>query len=199
MPLQVTADYTEVRNRDIVTALPPASDLILLAFPERFVRDPVTGVLTGVDIRPVQFARENRRELRYGFNLNLPLGGGDAVEGGLEDESEQPRRMEPIDRPGDPDRGERGPGAERGPRDGAWTGGGGRGGRGGFGRAAAAARASSSTCRIPSRSKASCSSARGSTPSTCCRAAPSASAARPARATSSISAWAMPSVAAASA
>ena len=135
--LQITADYSEFRNRDVVTALPPASDLILLAFPERFVRDPVTGVLRQVDIRPVQFARENRKELRYGFNLNLPLGGG-AVEGGLEDDSDPRPPMENIERRGDFERDERSPGAERGPRaergEGGWVGRGERGGRGGFGR-----------------------------------------------------------------
>jgi iron complex outermembrane recepter protein len=31
-------------------------------------------VLTRVDIRPVQFARESNEQLRYGFNLNLPIG-----------------------------------------------------------------------------------------------------------------------------
>jgi iron complex outermembrane receptor protein len=100
------------------------------------VRDPATGVLTGVDIRPVQFAREDRKELRYGFNLNLPLGGG-VAEGGLEDEPDQLRRMEPVDRPRDRDRIDEGPGADRadrGPGDGRWAGRGERGGRGGFGR-----------------------------------------------------------------
>jgi outer membrane receptor protein involved in Fe transport len=75
LPLQFSAEYSAIRNRDVVTALPPASDLILAAFPERFVRDPVTGVLTRVDVRPVQFARETNEQLRYGLNLNLPLGG----------------------------------------------------------------------------------------------------------------------------
>lgn len=134
VPLQLTADYNEFRNRDVVTALPPASDLILLAFPERFERDPLTGVLTGVDIRPVQFAREDRKELRYGINLNLPLGGGGAAESGLEDEPEQARRMERPDRAGERGPEDRGLGADRGPREGGWSAHGGRGGHDGFGR-----------------------------------------------------------------
>src|SRR5205085_7500029 len=73
LPLQLTAEYSSVRNRDIVTALPAASDLILAAFPERFIRDP-NGILTTVDVRPVQFFREYRDQLRTGINLNLPLG-----------------------------------------------------------------------------------------------------------------------------
>ena len=149
VPLQVTADYSEFRNRDIVTALPQASDLILQAFPQRFIRDPLTGVLIGVDVRPVQFARESRRELRYGFNLNLPLGGG-AAEGGLEDEADQQRPLENIERRGDLERdrqfpggdrgagaetgrGDRGPGARAGRGNRGWSGGGDgrRGGRAG--------------------------------------------------------------------
>ena len=130
VPLQITADYSEARNRDVVTALPQASDLILLAFPERFVRDPVTGVLTGVDIRPVQFAKENRRELRYGFNLNLPLGGEPAVESGLEDEPEEPRALERPRSDDGAERGGRGRVAEGRPR----AGGRERGFRGGGGR-----------------------------------------------------------------
>jgi hypothetical protein len=74
LPLQLTAEYTAVRNRDIVTALPPASDLIFVAFPDRFIRDS-SGVLTEVDVRPVQFARETLEQLRYSLHLNLPLGG----------------------------------------------------------------------------------------------------------------------------
>jgi hypothetical protein len=72
-PLLLTAEYSSVRNQDMITALPPASDLILLAFPERFIRDS-GGLLTSVDIRPVQFARQSQDQLRYGINLNLPLG-----------------------------------------------------------------------------------------------------------------------------
>jgi hypothetical protein len=134
VPLQLTLDYSEFRNQDLITALPPASDLILLAFPERFVRNPATGALTIVDVRPVQFAREDRKEFRYGLNLSLPLGGG-PVEGGLPDESDPPRAFDlppdfpGRDRDGDPD---------PAPGEGRWSGrdeaGGGRGGRGGFGR-----------------------------------------------------------------
>ena len=73
LALQLYADYRGIRNRDIITALPPASDVIFAAFPERFIRDR-SGVLTIVDVRPVSFARLSEDQLRYGFNLNLPLG-----------------------------------------------------------------------------------------------------------------------------
>jgi iron complex outermembrane recepter protein len=73
LALQVFGDYFGTRNRDIISALPPASELILAAFPERFIRAP-DGTLTIVDIRPVSFARQDEDRLRYGFNLMLPLG-----------------------------------------------------------------------------------------------------------------------------
>jgi iron complex outermembrane receptor protein len=74
LALQLYADYRGIRNRDIISALPPASELIFVAFPERFIRDS-NGVLTIVDVRPVSFARLSEDQLRYGFNLNLPLAG----------------------------------------------------------------------------------------------------------------------------
>lgn len=101
LPLQFTAEYSAIRNRDIVTALPPASELILAAFPERFVRDAVTGVLTRVDVRPVQFARETSEQLRYGLNLSLPLGGSRPAAAPA---SETPRPGDDDDRPPAPAR-----------------------------------------------------------------------------------------------
>lgn len=124
VPLRITADYRDYRNRDVVTALPPASDLILLAFPERFVRDPVTGILVGVDIRPVQFARESRQELRTGLNLNLPLGGGPA-EAGADEEGDELRPIERARGEGRDERPDARPsGGRRGER--GWRGGGSR-------------------------------------------------------------------------
>lgn len=72
LALQFFADYYGIRNQDIITALPPASQLIFEAFPERFLRDP-DGTLRVVDIRPVSLARQSEDRLRYGFNLVLPL------------------------------------------------------------------------------------------------------------------------------
>jgi hypothetical protein len=73
LALNLFADYFGTRNRDIISALPPASDLIIAAFPDRFIRD-LGGTLVAVDVRPVSFARQSEDRLRYGFNLNLPLG-----------------------------------------------------------------------------------------------------------------------------
>lgn len=71
--LTLTADYLATRNRDLVTVLPAAGELLLAAFPERFERDG-SGTLVQVDVRPVSFLRQSDRQLRTGLELNLPLG-----------------------------------------------------------------------------------------------------------------------------
>lgn len=67
------ADYTRTRIRDEIASFPGATPEIQAAFPERFVRD-ASGRLTQVDVRPVNFARHDRSELRWGFNYSRPLG-----------------------------------------------------------------------------------------------------------------------------
>lgn len=86
-----TADYTSTRNRNIITALPPASTLVLDAFPERFERDS-SGRLLAVDIRPLNFARKSEERLRYAFELSFPLGGG-GNSASADPGSEPPRRI----------------------------------------------------------------------------------------------------------
>lgn len=81
LALHLFADYYGTRNRDIITALPPASELILDAFPERFTRA-LDGTLVSVDVRPISLARQSEDRLRYGFNLMLPLGSRDAGKSG---------------------------------------------------------------------------------------------------------------------
>lgn len=73
--LQANAEYSDVRNRNFISSLPPTSEAIMLAFPERFLRDP-GGSLTVADARPVNFKDHRQRRLRYGISLNTPLGGG---------------------------------------------------------------------------------------------------------------------------
>ena len=67
------ADYTRTRLRDEIAGFPAATPEIEAAFPDRFLRD-ASGRLTQVDIRPVNFARHDREELRWGFNYSRPLG-----------------------------------------------------------------------------------------------------------------------------
>lgn len=73
MNLRLNAEYNSTVTRNSVSSLPPASAAILLAFPDRFLRDP-GGALTTVDIRSVNFTRQRLEQLRYGFNLALPIG-----------------------------------------------------------------------------------------------------------------------------
>jgi uncharacterized membrane protein YgcG len=137
--LSVTANYTSSRTINAISGFPAATAEIEAAFPDRFQRDPA-GRLLLVDTRPVNFARVDRSELRWGFNLTLPIGkqpqpgqgrgrfgrGGQAAGGA-------PATAAPATE-GQPQQGRPPQGAqgERGPREGGWRGGGG-GGRGGFG------------------------------------------------------------------
>ncbi|WP_168355897.1 TonB-dependent receptor [Sphingomonas gei] len=70
--LNLSATYTNQRYRDTARNLPGATAEIEAAFPDRFVRD-ADGELLSIDYRPVNFAREDHSELRWGFNLFLPI------------------------------------------------------------------------------------------------------------------------------
>ncbi|TFI56813.1 TonB-dependent receptor [Sphingomonas parva] len=111
--LTFRADYTNSRIRNPIASFPTATAEIEAAFPDRFVRD-ADGNLLSIDARPVNFARADRSELRWGFNYSLPLGDAPAGAG-------------------------RGPGGGDGPPPGgrAGGGGGGRGFGGGMGRGGA--------------------------------------------------------------
>ncbi len=71
--LTLTANYVDSRIRNPIVTFPAASAQIEAAFPDRFVRD-ADGELTQVDYRPVNFASQSRRELRWGFNYSKPIG-----------------------------------------------------------------------------------------------------------------------------
>src|SRR5690606_7978863 len=71
--LQINAELSSTRTRNPVAELPPASAAIMLAFPERFIRD-ASGSLATVDIRPVNLERQREDHLRYGFSLAVPIG-----------------------------------------------------------------------------------------------------------------------------
>lgn len=73
--LQLNAEYTDTDTRNFVSSLPEASAAVMLAFPDRFIRDP-EGTLTTVDLRPVNFDSDHEKRLRWGFSMNAKLGGG---------------------------------------------------------------------------------------------------------------------------
>jgi iron complex outermembrane recepter protein len=68
-----TAEYRRTRSRNVVAGLPPLSAVVQSAFPERFIRDGL-GRLVQVDSRPVAIARDERGQLRIGFNLSGGFG-----------------------------------------------------------------------------------------------------------------------------
>jgi hypothetical protein len=68
-----TANYIDSRIDNAIASLPAASAAIEAAFPDRFIRN-ADGQLTEEDDRPVNFAREDREELRWGINYSRPVG-----------------------------------------------------------------------------------------------------------------------------
>lgn len=71
--LTFQANYVSTRVRDAIVAFPSASTQVEDAFPDRFIRN-ADGLLTQIDARPVNFARQDRDELRWGFTYSRPVG-----------------------------------------------------------------------------------------------------------------------------
>ncbi|MBB5730208.1 TonB-dependent receptor [Sphingomonas prati] len=70
--LSLVANYVSTRIKNASSALPAPTAAIEAAFPDRFIRN-ADGVLLSIDSRPVNFQRQNREQLRWGFNLSVPL------------------------------------------------------------------------------------------------------------------------------
>ena len=138
----VTANYIRSDIKNPIASFPAATAEVENAFPSRFVRD-ASGRLIQVDFRPVNFADQQRSEIRWGFNWVVPLG---QPPQGRQRGRDSQRRPGGFQRPpgAPPDAGASdegglgeparpiGPGALGGGRGGGF-GGGGRGGRGGGG------------------------------------------------------------------
>jgi iron complex outermembrane receptor protein len=73
--LQLTAEYTDTDERNFLSFLPDSSAAVMLAFPDRFIRD-LSGTLTTIDLRPVNFDSHHEKRLRYGFSLSTNIAGG---------------------------------------------------------------------------------------------------------------------------
>jgi hypothetical protein len=71
--LTVRADYVKTRIRNVIASFPTATAEIEGAFPDRFVRDE-TDRLTQIINLPVNFARQDLEEVRWGFNYSKRLG-----------------------------------------------------------------------------------------------------------------------------
>lgn len=71
--LTFQANYVDSRTRDAIVSFPSASTQVEAAFPDRFTRD-ASGNLIQIDARPVNFERQDRQELRWGFTYSRPVG-----------------------------------------------------------------------------------------------------------------------------
>jgi len=71
--LSITASYIDSHIDDPISTFPAASAQIEAAFADRFIRDD-EGELEEVDDRPVNFAWQERREIRWGVNFTHPIG-----------------------------------------------------------------------------------------------------------------------------
>ncbi|SEN43899.1 hypothetical protein SAMN05192583_2781 [Sphingomonas gellani] len=70
--LTLSANYVNSDTDDVIAGFPTPTAAIEAAFPQRFLRG-ADGQLLQLDSRPINFARSERSELRYGFNLSVPL------------------------------------------------------------------------------------------------------------------------------
>lgn len=73
--LQLNAEYTDTDSRNFISFLPPASLAVMLAFPDRYVRNS-SGELTSIDLRPVNFDSHREKRLRWGLSMRAKLGQG---------------------------------------------------------------------------------------------------------------------------
>ena len=70
--LTLTANYTRQRTDDPIAGFPTPTAAIEAAFPARFTRDPA-GNLLRIDTRPINYARTESSNLRWGINVSKRL------------------------------------------------------------------------------------------------------------------------------
>jgi hypothetical protein len=71
--LRISADYLSTRIDNPIAAFPIATPALEAAFPERFTRG-IDNRLVRIDARPLNFARSDQEQLRFGLNFSKPLG-----------------------------------------------------------------------------------------------------------------------------
>ncbi|MFN3945055.1 MAG: TonB-dependent receptor plug domain-containing protein [Allosphingosinicella sp.] len=76
--LTLSANYTRTRTLNPIASFPTATPEIEAAFPERFARG-ADGRLLQIDSRPLNFARSDREELRWGVNFSRQIGSPPAL------------------------------------------------------------------------------------------------------------------------
>jgi hypothetical protein len=82
--LTLLANYTRQHTLNGSGSLPAAAPEVEATFPQRFFRNEA-GRLIRIDARPINFARAEREDLRWGFNLVKRLPGGSAGGSGLKE------------------------------------------------------------------------------------------------------------------
>ena len=71
--LALSAEYTIQRTRDPIASLTAATSVAMAAFPDRFARS-ADGYLTAIDVSPVNLARRDQQQLRWGLNYATAFG-----------------------------------------------------------------------------------------------------------------------------
>lgn len=71
--LTLNANYTRTRIDNPVAGFPAATAAVEAAFPDRFTRD-ADGNLTRIDSRPVNFAKRESEQIRWGLNFSRQIG-----------------------------------------------------------------------------------------------------------------------------
>jgi uncharacterized membrane protein YgcG len=134
--LTLTANFTDTRIDNPIVSFPSPTAAIEAAFPDRFTRD-AGGALTRIDARPINFARSESSEVRWGINFSKPIKSKIQKELEAFRAGTGPNPFAGLQPPGGRRPGEGGPGGAGGPggegRGGGGGGGGFRGGGGGFG------------------------------------------------------------------
>ena len=70
--LTIIGNYTKQDTRNPIQGFPSPTAVIEAAFPDRFTRD-ADGELTRLDTRPINFARSESSEFRWGINFSKPI------------------------------------------------------------------------------------------------------------------------------
>ncbi len=84
--LSIVVNYTDTDTRNPISSLPPATAALQAALSDRYIADD-DGNLAEVDSRPLNFAEQKRRQLRFGFN------DAHSVDGFFSSASSQPDMM----------------------------------------------------------------------------------------------------------
>jgi hypothetical protein len=71
--LSISANYFRTRTDNPIAAFPTTTAAVEAAFPDRFTRD-ADGDLLRIDSRPVNFARQESDQLRWGLNYSRQIG-----------------------------------------------------------------------------------------------------------------------------